>query len=290
MLPAVAVRIPQSAQSTAPAPPQSGTPTIAVPLPQGIHLVLKDGNFLMVREYKLEGERVRYWSLERSAWEEIPAQLVDWDATHAGEAADAVRKQQIDKKLEEIAQEQRAISLDVDASIEVAPNVFLPEDAGLYVVANGAVASLSQDQAESRLNKRRVLLKVLSPIPVVPSKHDVKLPGSRAALRIRDTQPEFYFRTADARQPNVALVRAQVRGDHRLLLEISTDVAGQSKSKQRQMLLEAWQAARGVFRYTVEQKLEPGEYAFVENVPEKGLDLQVWDFGIDAASGASRKE
>jgi hypothetical protein len=268
---------------------QSGPETIAVPLPPGIHLVLKDGNFLLVREYKVQGDRVRYWSVERSTWEEIPAQLVDWDATHKGEAADAARKQQIEKKLEEIAQEQRAAVLNVDASIEVAPNVFLPEDPGLYVVANGTVASLSQDQAESRLNKRRVLLRVITPIPVVPSKHDVKLPGAHAALRITDGRPEFYFRTADKREPAVSLLHAQVHGNHRLLVEISTNVAGHSYSKQRQMLTEGWMVAEGVYRYTLEQKLEPGEYAFVEDVPEKGLDLQVWDFGVDAPGSEPRK-
>jgi len=292
LMPRAAAHHAQAPQPAAPVPQateQSGAPAIAVPLPQGIRLVLRDGNFLLVREYKLQGDRVRYWSVERSAWEEIPAQLVDWDATHKGEASDAARKQQIDKKLEEIAQEQRAASLDVDASVEVAPNVFLPQDPGLYVVANGGVASLAQDQASSHLDKRRVLLQVISPIPVVPSKHDVKLPGARAALRVSDSGAEFYFRTADAHEPDVTLVRAQVHGNHRLLLEIHTDVAGQSQSKQRRMLTEAWVVARGVYRYTLEQKLEPGEYAFIETVPEKGLDLSVWDFGVDLPAGAPRK-
>ena len=272
----------QQAPQAAPPVEQGAASAIPVPLPQGIHLVLKDGNFLMVREYKIQGDRVRYWSVERSAWEEIPAELVDWEATHKGEAADAARKQQIDKKLEEIAQEQRAADVqNIDSSIEVAPNVFLPPAPGLYVVAHGAVASLSQDLANINLNKRRVLLQVLSPIPVVPSKHDIKLAGPRAALRVNDLQPEFYFRTADKREPNVALVRAQVHGNHRLLVEVSTNVAGLSKSKQRQLLTEAWMVAQGVHRYTLEQKLEPGEYAFIETIPEKGIDYFVWDFGVD---------
>ena len=48
-------------------------------------LVLKDGTFQMAREYSVEGDRLRYWSVERSQWEEIPENLVDWDATHKGE-------------------------------------------------------------------------------------------------------------------------------------------------------------------------------------------------------------
>src|SRR6202045_1459249 len=55
-------------------------------LARGKKLVLKDGNFQLVREYERKGERVRYFSLERGAWEEIPAALVDWDATAKAQA------------------------------------------------------------------------------------------------------------------------------------------------------------------------------------------------------------
>jgi hypothetical protein len=36
-------------------------------------LYLKDGSFHLVREYKVEGDRVNYYSVERSDWEEVPA-------------------------------------------------------------------------------------------------------------------------------------------------------------------------------------------------------------------------
>src|SRR5271168_2190630 len=83
-------------QKAAPAPAQSPDATRAtpVPLPKGTRIFLKDGNFLLARDYKLDGDRVRYWSVERSNWEEIPAQLVDWDATHKGEAEDEARKKE----------------------------------------------------------------------------------------------------------------------------------------------------------------------------------------------------
>ena len=56
---------------------QSGVPA----LPRGKKLVLKDGTFQLVRDYRRNGERVRYLSAERGDWEEIPAAVVDWDAT-----------------------------------------------------------------------------------------------------------------------------------------------------------------------------------------------------------------
>ena len=49
--------------------------------------MLTDGTFQVVREYQREGDRVRYYSLERSAWGvEMPASLVDWEATEKSEA------------------------------------------------------------------------------------------------------------------------------------------------------------------------------------------------------------
>jgi hypothetical protein len=278
-----------------PAPPQSApeqekpeesADTVPVPLPQGIRLFLKDGNYLLVREYKTENGRVRYWSVERGAWEEIPPELVDWDATHKGEAEDAARRKQIDEKIHEITQQQRAASLTVDTSIEAAPGVFLPDEPGFYIVANGAVASLTQDLAESHFSKKRFLVQVLTPIPVVPTKHNVEMKGARAKMRIHDSNPEFYFRTADQREPAIALIRARVHGSSRLITEINTNIVGESRSKENQVALERWAVGRGTFRYTLGQKLEPGEYAFVESVEEKGIDLYLWDFGVDAPTGA----
>src|SRR5581483_3786084 len=74
----------QDSQQAKPADAENSE--IAVPLPKGEKLVLTDGSFQVVREYRREGDRVRYFSLERSAWEEIPASLVDWAATEKAKA------------------------------------------------------------------------------------------------------------------------------------------------------------------------------------------------------------
>ena len=58
-------------------------------LPRGKKLILKDGTTEIVRDYAIQGDRVRYYSVERSQYEEIPSSLVDWDATHRSEAAEA---------------------------------------------------------------------------------------------------------------------------------------------------------------------------------------------------------
>ncbi len=257
--------------------------TIAVPLPAGTKLVLKDGSFHMVRSYEIKGDRVRYWSVERSAWEEIPTAIVDWEATHKGEDEAAARRKEIDANVQALQKKEVAAEIDVDASTEIAPGVFLPGGVGLFVVEGDKIAALTQAQAESKLNKKRFFAQVMSPIPVIPSQHKVELAGTRAALRISSTQPEFYFRTADAREPNVQLIRAKVKGKVRAIGAVDTFIGGESNAKLSAVPIERWQAARGLYRFTLGQDLSAGEYAFVEFVPNEGLNLYVWDFGVDPA-------
>ena len=49
-------------------------------------LILKDGTYQLVRKYEVVGDRVRYISIERGGeWEELPEDLMDWEATRKWE-------------------------------------------------------------------------------------------------------------------------------------------------------------------------------------------------------------
>ena len=196
---------------TAPGPGQQ----TAIPqtLPRGKKLVLTDGSFQMVREYQRQGDRVRYYSVERSAWEEIPASLVDWEATQKAEADDAARDKDLSQKIKASELAARTAGIDSDRSLEVRPGVILPDDAGLYVLDGKQVSTLEQDLAVSRVDKARTAERVLTGVPLIPSKHHIELPGKTAKLRIHGSEPEFYFRPVDGRDAPSSFAAA--RGDRR---------------------------------------------------------------------------
>ncbi|MGA8220844.1 MAG: hypothetical protein WB780_04255 [Candidatus Acidiferrales bacterium] len=269
-----------AAAKTAPAPV----------LPRGKKLMLKDGSFQLVREYKVEGDRVRYYSVDSHQWEEIPATLVDWDATKKMEEEQAKSDAATVAKVHTLEVVRAAPLLDIDASLEAAPGVFLPQGDGVYVFASKSVVELTQADIDSRLDKGRVLKQILVPIPIVPSRHDVSIKGTRAKLRITDSQPEFYARTADAHQPQMELIHAKINGYSRHLENIDSLFKKES-TKADTVPIQCWPIAHGVFRFTLGQPLEPGEYALAEMVQdENNTSIYVWDLGVDAAgAGATGK-
>src|SRR6266853_3645927 len=104
---------------------------IRVPLPKGKKLVLADGTFQLVREYSVQGDRVRYWSVERSDWEEIPTTLVNWEATHKAEADQSRQDSDLKAKIRASEIAERAKDIDVDRSLEIKPDRFLMDGVGL---------------------------------------------------------------------------------------------------------------------------------------------------------------
>ncbi len=128
---------------------------------------MKDGNFQLVREYKIDGDRVRYYSLDSSQWEEMPAALVDWDATKNAEAEEARRDAAVVAKVDTQEKARHAeMKLDIDASLEAAPGVFLPPGEGLFAFDGKAILPLTQAATAENLSKKQLLKQVLVPVPI----------------------------------------------------------------------------------------------------------------------------
>src|SRR5271157_756903 len=89
-----------------------------------LKLCMKDGSYQTVASYEVHGGRVRYFSVERSEWEEVPTSLVDFDATkRAQDEAKTMEK----KQLEEAKQtDQERFYKPPDQGMEVAPGMRLP--------------------------------------------------------------------------------------------------------------------------------------------------------------------
>src|ERR1700693_4549204 len=166
-------------------------------LSHGTKLMLKDGNFQLVRSYERNGERVRYFSVERGDWEEVPAAMVDWDATEKARIAEEKADAALVKKVQAQEQARQVVSVvDVDASLTVGQGVFLPSGEGMFAGAGKTVTPLAQAGAKTRRDKKRVLAQVISPIPIIPGKRNVEISGAASKIRvsIASGPPEFYLR------------------------------------------------------------------------------------------------
>jgi hypothetical protein len=285
---------------TPPSQPKPATPPAPTrsPVARGTRLILKDGTYQVVRSYARKGERVRYYSVERSAWEEIPVAMVDWSATAAAEAEQKRDSEELARKIHvEEESNKLEVAMDVDASLQVAPGVFLPPGEGMFVVDGRSVTPLQQVDTQLKTDKKQTLKQIIVPVPVVSGKRNLEIEGAKAKLRITSAQPEFYLREAPPDPdrispvrkssrpgesgPEVELIRAVVKGNKRRVESIRS-LMGQELSQDRNTIsIERWDLAPTVFRFTLSQKLEPGEYVLAE-ILRNGMNLYVWEFGVDA--------
>src|SRR5262249_11531580 len=151
-------------------------------------------------------------------------------------------------------------------------------------------------------DKKQVLKQVLSPVPNVPSKRNIQIDGAKATRRINSERPEFYLREAPPDPdrvspirissrpgdtgPEIELVRLTVKGGKREIESISS-LFGQQVAEQRNTIsVQRWDVAENVFRFTLSEALPAGEYAFAQILPD-GVNLYVWDFGVDRKSADS---
>jgi len=252
--------------------------TAAVAFGATERLYLKDGTYQLTREYQVLQDRVRYYSTERGDWEEIPLDLVDLDRSKK-EAADRQAQLETDAKAQ----------AEEDAAVRAARQQVeqIPTENGAYYIRDEQVQQGQPLQAlkvaESKIvnNKKRSVLKMLSPIPLVPGKATVELDGEHAAFRVTADRPEFYFRLSDYEQ--FGIVKLAPKKGVRVVENLSIlSVQGQRDVDEQQETVPTFkkQEADLLYRIWPEKALEPGEYALVQFTPGK-IDTQIWDFGVD---------
>jgi hypothetical protein len=276
--------------------------------PNGKKLVLTSGDYQLVREYVRNGDRVRYYSLERGDWEEIPASMIDWPATQKAEAATIARNEAESRKLKQLEDASRVdMALDVDASLMTGSGAFLPTEEGMFAVEGKKTTRLEQAELESHRDRKQTLKQIITPIPIVAGKTNVELPGAHAKMRLDPSHLEFYLReappdpdrTSQIRRsprpgdttsgPEVELIRATAKGGKRQFQQIK-DLFGEKIGEDRKtVLIQRREIAPNVYRFTLSEQLPPGEYALAEIMPD-GLNMYVWDFGVDGNAKAEEKK
>lgn len=242
-------------------------------------LCLKDGSYQLVSSYEVQGDKVRYYSVERSAWEEIPRSLVDFEATKQAAEEEKTRQKKDLDKIRELSQ-QRFDTPD-GQGFEVAPGIRLPQEEGIFAFDGFRVIRLIQSSAEIITDKKRAATVLVMPVPVLKGRSLVVLRGGKAAVRIQQAQPLFYVQTSDQLGKTIQLIPVKVSKDLRVVEQIENPRAGIGKTSEVRTTIEIERVriAPGLTRLKPLHPLDTGEYALGE-VVEKKLNLELWDFGI----------
>lgn len=235
-----------------------------------VRLFLKDGTYHVVSEYKVLSDRVRFYSLERSDWEEIPLELIDLARTKSA-LADRDAQLAAEKKAEadEDAAE-RAMRKEIRS---------VPAEAGVYYVLDGSpMRALKQAELKIVTDKKRQILKVLTPIPILAGKSHVEIDGLRSAFVVNEERPEFYFRLAS--EERYALVRcvAAPKGTGRVVEKWEiVPVVKEIMAVHEEVPIFRKQVGEGLYKVWPMEPLTAGEYAWIEFTEGKG-NTQAWDF------------
>ena len=237
-----------------------------------LKLYLKDGSYQIVREYQVQADRVHFYSVERSQWEDIPLALVDLKRTQA-EAAE--RRTQSEKDAQAVAEEEK---VERDLARETSR---IPQDPGVYWLEGNQARVIKVAQSTIHTDKRRSVLKALSPIPAVSGKGTLELSGAHSPNVFTNPEQEFYIQLAETERFGIAKLTS--KGAVRIV-ENLTFVPVTKEVVEEPTMVETFQTqlADGLYKIWPKQPFEPGEYAVVEYTEGK-LNIQTWDFAVQAA-------
>jgi hypothetical protein len=235
-------------------------------------LYLKDGNYHLVREYQVEGDRVRFYSVERSEWEEIPVSLADLKRT---EAERQERQEDIQKRAAAIAAE------DKFAREQQEERARIPVEPGVYFVDGKQMKTLKLAESRAVSKKSRTVLQRVVPIPVVAGKTTVELEGEHSANVMTSARPEFYMRLDH--DEDFGIVKMMPKKGVRVVQEWAVEpVVKQVIEKEQDIAIFRKQVDDGVYQIWPREPLQPGEYAVIEYTPGE-RNVETWDFACQPA-------
>jgi hypothetical protein len=282
-------------------------------------LILKDGSYQAVTKYEVKGDRVRYYSAEREEWEELPNNLVDWPATEKYEkdrAAGAAAPEAV--QLDKEAEHDRELE---EAQLpQVAPGLRLPMDSGVFLLdsfqGEPQIVEIQQTLGDvNRNTKGNIFRGALN--PVAAAKQTIELEGAHATIQAHVDVPSLYINPDDSpdrssraddsskpaslqspqqpQQPEQAsvpferfrILRTEVKSGKRIVGDVKRQVTGKTTEEQHTVKTTITRVNGGWLKITPVESLAPGEYALVEMKGTQGMNLYLWDFGVNLKAPAN---
>jgi hypothetical protein len=268
-------------------------------------LILKDGSYQSVTKYEIKGDRVSYYSAERYDWEDVPKDLIDWPATekYNKELEQNVSHSaaQVDREVEQEKAEQEA------RTPEVAPQLRLPEGGGVYVLdyyqQKPELVELIQQTSEiNRDRKGDILRQTVNPF--AGSKQKIEIAGTHSKVQVHVLRPAVYLNIEDTGASNSGaadktddatlipppkpdryrFLKMQIGKDSRLVGNLKVNFTGKTSQQEAFIPTKGEPVSGGWVKIMPEQDLAPGEYAVVEMLGEKEINLYVWDVGVNPSA------
>jgi hypothetical protein len=295
----------------------------------------------LISKYEVKGDRVRYLSVERNEWEEMPTALIDWPATEKYEkdrsaGASVPEAVQLDKEIDAEREAEEA------SQPQVAPGLRLPDDTGVFLLdtykGEPQIIEVPQTEGDVNLTKGNIFRGSIN--PVSGPKQTIELEGAHAPVQSHVGVPSFYIKVdpADERpaalppnrhasgkdpsddrtaspqgpekdsdrdahpgpqqpqQPEQAIVpfdryrivRVEVKGGKRVVGSVKRGVTGKVSDDQHVIKTTINNVKGGWLKITPTETLANGEYSVVEMMGKEGMNLYVWDFGVNPNAAANK--
>jgi hypothetical protein len=241
----------------------------AVLLAANQRLYLKDGSYHNVREYQKLADRVRYYSTERGDWEELPLDMVDLKRTEEEEKSKLEARQKDAAEADAEEKVEREMRREIER---------IPVETGVFIVSGDKVQVLKQAEGKVVTNKRRSVLKAMSPIPIVSGKATVEVEGPAAPNKASGIRPEFYMRLAKEERFGIVKLNPSKTGrvvQNWNILPVVKEIVEEMDTVE----IFRKQISEGLYKIWPAKDMEPGEYAVIEWTEGKG-NVQIWDFTL----------
>jgi hypothetical protein len=237
-----------------------------------LKLFLKEGGYQLVREYKIEGEKVRYYSVERGDWEEIPLDMVDLKRTQSEAEA---RQRQIEHDIKSTEEEQAAVQTLRNETSRI------PVDDGVYWLEGDQAKALEAAESSVHMDKGRAVLRILNPMPTTTGRGELEIPGIHAKAVFHNPEQEFYIQLSATERFGILKLRPKT--NVRVVEDLSWDAVAKQMTEiptEIETLHEELSADQ-LYKIWPKQPLPPGEYAVVQFTSGQ-MNMQIWDFAIEA--------